>query len=98
MWLLANWKLIGGIVIGGALAGWIGIMQIDLAAKDREIDRLQVDLVTAVANNKECRENIAVAIKERLRDERLDDLTVDELIDLGTRWLRGNAAGGAGTD
>lgn len=85
--LLARWKLVTYIVTTIGLFGYIGVLKIDNVEKSRTIALLDADLATALANHQSCKDDIAVAIREKLNDKRLNALSVDELVEHGARWV-----------
>jgi hypothetical protein len=65
--LLTHWKLIGGVVAGAALAGYIGVLNLNLAHERATVALLSNDLADALGKYETC-DNRLRNIMEARRD------------------------------
>lgn len=65
--LLTNWKLVAGLVVGLALAGYVGALNLQLASERATVARLDRDLSDALGKMQTC-DNRLRNIMEARRD------------------------------
>jgi len=82
--LLTHWKLIGGAVAGAALAGYIGVLNFNLARERATVALLNNDLAVALGKYETCDNRIRNIMEARRDAETASDpdFTVPD------HWLR----------
>lgn len=84
--IIGNWKLLSGLVAGALLAGYIGVLKVDLAVQEATVARLNADLATALRGRDACTARIKNILEARESDATVDPDNLDDF-DVPPEWL-----------
>jgi len=83
---LANWKLLGGLVAGVLLAGYVGVLNLQLATERATVAALDRDLSDALGKAATCNARLNNILEARESDATIPDDLYDFVVP--PEWMR----------
>lgn len=84
--LLGNWKLVGGLAIGAAAAGYVGLLKLDNVRLEAKLAKTETEWAKSLGELQTCGARLTNILEARDSDATVDLNTLDGFV-VPPEWL-----------